>query len=63
MHCTTEKMVADKSSKPNQGELFDFQRNFILGLKGRLVWHEKWHEEVLKKYDLWDDLEFDLDDS
>ena len=25
--------------------------------------HKKWHKEVLMKHDLWDELEFDLDDT
>lgn len=37
VHYPTEKMVADYSSKPTQEELFEFQRNTILGIKGRLL--------------------------
>ena len=61
MHCPTEKMLADISSKPTQGALFLKQRNLIMGLREEdFELYEAWYECVLEKYELWDDEESDL---
>ena len=60
--CPTEKMVADYSAKPTQGSLFVCQRNLILGLKeNEFGSHKKWYETILKRHELWDEEEEDLD--
>ena len=61
VHCPSEKMVADYSTKPTQGSLFVCQRNLILGMDEKEFGkYKKWYEAALKRYDLWDDKEDDL---
>ena len=58
----TEKMWADFSSKPTQDLLFKQQRNIVMGLKEEdFPMYKAWYKRVIEKYDLWDDLEDDLD--
>ena len=55
-------MVADYSTNPTQGSLFVYQLNLILGLDNKeFGMHKKWHKDITKKYDLWDENEYDLD--
>ena len=62
IYCPTEKMIADFSSKPTQGQLFKNQRNAVMGLKEEdFEMYKAWYKAVLERYDLWDDQENDLD--
>ena len=62
-HYPTEKMITDYSSKYTQGSLFMCQINSILGIKQDYFWtHKTCHRMVLENYDLWDDVEEDLND-
>ena len=61
VYCPTEKMIADYSSKPTQGKLFEFQRNTIQGIKVEdYRMYKEWYMKVLEQYKLFDDLEHDL---
>lgn len=61
VYCPTEKMIADFSSKPTQGKLFEFQRNTIQGIKvENFRLYKEWYKKVLQQYKLFDDLEHDL---
>ena len=58
----TEKMIANYSTKPTQGSLFVYQRNTIMGAKeNEFAMHKTWYEKVLRKYELWDEMESDLE--
>ena len=58
----TENMVSDYSDKPTKGSLFACQLNLILGLnKKEFGMCKKCYEDILKKHDLWDEEEADLD--
>ena len=60
--CPSENMTSDHNTKPTKGSLFVCQRNFILGLDEKdFGIHKKWYEDILKKHDLWDEDEADLD--
>ena len=53
MHCPTENMIADYSSKPTQGSLFEFQRNAILGVrKEDFILHKGWCKAVVERHEL-----------
>ena len=63
IYCPAEKMIADCSTKPTQGTLFEYQRDTILGIKKEeCVMHKDWYKKKLVEYDLWDDTEADLMD-
>ena len=63
IYCPTEKMIADYSTKPTQGTLFEYQRDIILGVKKEeCVMYKNWYKKKLMEYDLWDDEEDDLMD-
>ena len=60
-YCPAEKMVADFSSKPTQGQAFRQQRNIAMGLNEEdFEMREAWHKAVLEMCDLWDEEEEDL---
>ena len=62
IYCPMEKMIADYSSKPTQETLFAYQRNTILGIKDEdFKVYKRWYKMILMKYDLWDEMEEDLD--
>ena len=59
----TEKIVADFSSKPLQGKIFVVRRNDVLGIcVDEFDTHKQWHKEDLQRYELWDELEYDLEE-
>ena len=61
IYCPTEDMVADYSTKPLQGGVFEKHRNAILGItKEDFTTCKMWYKRVLVKYDLWNDEEEDL---
>ena len=61
VYCPTAKMIADYSSKPTQGKLFEFQRNTIQGIKVEdFKMYKEWYKKVLDQYKLFDDIEHDL---
>ena len=54
--------MSDLGTKPTQGSIFVYHRNIIQDMsKEDFHMHKKWHREVLEKYELWNDLKFDLD--
>ena len=60
--CPTHKTVADFSMKPLQSLVFRQQRNVILGLREEdFSMCKAWHKKVMQNYELWDDLENDLE--
>ena len=55
-------MVTDHSTKPTRSSLLACQHILILGFNEKeFGMFKKWHEDVLKKHDLWDKEEADLD--
>ena len=63
VHCPTEKIVEDHSSKPLQGRIFVVHRNTMLGASiDDYKLHKRWCKESLERHQLWDDMEKDLDD-
>ena len=61
IYCPTDKIIANYSSKLTQGNVFEFQRNTILGIKkDNFVTYKDWYKFVLRKYELWDVAEHDL---
>lgn len=61
LYCPTKDIIADYNSKPTQGVLFIFQRNTILGIKfNKFNAYKQQYAAVLKKYDLFDEHEKDL---
>ena len=60
--CPTEETVADFSSKPLQGKIFVIHRNAMLGVSAEeFDVYKQWYKEAIKRYDLWDELEDDLE--
>ena len=48
VHCPTDKMIADYSTKPTQGSIFVFQLNKIQGINDQdFGMHKVWHQRVL----------------
>ena len=61
-YCLIEEMVADFSTKPTQGKVFALHRNTIMGITpAEFDLYKQWYKETLKRYELWDDMEKDLD--
>ena len=62
-YCPAEEMVADCSSKPLQGKMFVAHCNAMMGISTEeFQQHKRWHREALERYELWDDLEDDLNE-
>ena len=56
-------MIADYSTKPTQGTLFEYQCDTILGIKKEeSVMYKDQYKKKLAEYDLRDDAEVDLID-
>ena len=59
----TEKIVTDFSSKPLQGKIFVVHRNAMLGTcVDEFDTYKQWHKEALQRYELWDELEYNLEE-
>ena len=59
----TEKILVDFSSKPLQGKIFVVHRDAMMGIcVDEFDTHKQWHKEVLQMHELWDELEYDLEE-
>ena len=58
----TDQIVASYSTKPMQGSLFIYYGNLILRIDdNEFKIYKRWYKEVLKRYNLWDENEVDLE--
>ena len=63
LHCPTEDMIAEYSTKPTQVGLFVNQGNMIRRVSPENTkMNKSWYERVLSKYDILDSKESDLGD-
>ena len=56
-------MIANYSTKPTKGALFEYQRDTMLDIKKEVcVMSKDWYKKKLMEYNLWDNEEDDLID-
>ena len=62
VYCPTDEMVADFSSKLFEGKMVVLYHNIIFGLMiGEFNMHKRQYKEAFERYDLWNEIERDLD--